>query len=56
MMSPWCAAGSGHRSLGPERRCIRLNYALRLVMFLFAVYGTYKTARTALRLGAELFG
>jgi hypothetical protein len=28
----------------------------KLLLFILAVYGTYKSARTALRLGAELFG
>jgi hypothetical protein len=29
---------------------------VKLILFLGAVYSTYKSARTALRLGAELFG
>ncbi|GEM_PF-4493181 len=29
---------------------------VKLFWFCVAVYGTYKSARTALRLGAELFG
>ena len=29
---------------------------VKLILFLAAGYGTYKSARTALRLGAELFG
>jgi hypothetical protein len=33
-----------------------MDDALKFVMFLIAVYGTYKSARTALRLAAELFG
>jgi hypothetical protein len=28
----------------------------KLIMFLIAVYGAYRSARTALRLGSELFG
>lgn len=29
---------------------------VKLILFFAAVYGTYKSGRTALRLGAELFG
>jgi len=29
---------------------------VKLIMFLIAVYGAYRSARTALRLGGELFG
>jgi hypothetical protein len=30
--------------------------AVKFLMFLIAVYGAYRNARTALRLGGELFG
>ena len=44
----------------PARRRREVNAdmddAEKLVMFLIAIYGDYKSARTALRLGGELFG
>ena len=33
-----------------------MDDAVKLVMLLIALYGTYKSARTALRLWGELFG
>jgi hypothetical protein len=33
-----------------------MDDAVKFVMFLIAIYGAYKSARTALRLGGELFG
>lgn len=33
-----------------------MDDAVKFLMFLIAVYGAYKSARTAWRLGGELFG
>jgi len=38
------------------RRRVVNDDVLKLATFLFAVYGVYKSARTAWRLGFELFG
>jgi hypothetical protein len=35
---------------------LQVNDAVKLVMFVVAIYGVYRSAQTALRLGAELFG
>jgi hypothetical protein len=33
-----------------------MDYLMKFIKFLLAIYGTYKSAKTALHLAAELFG
>jgi hypothetical protein len=35
---------------------LQVDDAMKLLMFVVALYGVYRSAQTALRLGGELFG